>query len=107
MGPPCIPAPLLRHGADQRNGSDPLPRHDESRVLPYTPDQMYALVADVESYPQFLPWCAAARIRARRDEGAAEVLEADLVISFRVFRETFASRVTLHPETRVIDTEYL
>ena len=84
-----------------------MPTHHETRVLPYTPDQMYALVADVESYPQFLPWTAAARIRSREEKGEAEVLTADLVISFKVFREKFGSRVTLWPESRRIDTEYI
>ncbi|MBV0912114.1 type II toxin-antitoxin system RatA family toxin [Anianabacter salinae] len=84
-----------------------MPTHSETRVLPYTADQMYALVADVASYPKFLPWCAAARIRDTRDEGACTVLEADLVISFKVFREKFGSRVTLWPADRRIDTEYL
>lgn len=84
-----------------------MPRHDESRVLPYTPDQMYALVGDVAAYPRFLPWCAAARIRSQTERPDSTVLEADLVISFKVFRETFGSRVTLWPATRVIDTEYL
>jgi coenzyme Q-binding protein COQ10 len=69
---------------------------------------MYALVADVARYPEFLPWTAAARIRSRtpRADGA-EVVEADLVISFKVFRERFGSRVTLWPAARRIDTEYL
>jgi coenzyme Q-binding protein COQ10 len=84
-----------------------LPRHDETRVLPYTPDQMYALVGDVAAYPEFLPWCAAARIRSGSEQPACTVIEADLVISFKVFRETFGSRVTLWPATRVIETEYL
>ena len=68
---------------------------------------MYALVADVAKYPEFLPWCSAARIRSRKDKGDHEVMEADLVISFKVFRERFGSRVTLWPERRRIDTEYL
>lgn len=84
-----------------------MPTHAEKRKLPYTAQQMYDLVADVASYPQFLPWCAAARIRSRRPEGDAEVMEADLVISFKVFRERFGSRVTLWADERVIDTEYL
>jgi coenzyme Q-binding protein COQ10 len=84
-----------------------VPRHDETRLLPYTAEQMYALVADVGAYPQFLPWCAAARIRSQAEAPGCTVLEADLVISFKVFRETFGSRVTLWPGTRVIDTEYL
>ena len=68
---------------------------------------MYALVADVAKYPEFLPWCSAARIRSRKDKSDHEVMEADLVISFKVFRERFGSRVTLWPEKRRIDTEYL
>ncbi|MTH35327.1 type II toxin-antitoxin system RatA family toxin [Paracoccus limosus] len=85
-----------------------MPQHSDSRILPYTADQMYALVADVERYPEFLPWNSAARIRARRPgpEGS-EVIEADLVISFKVFRERFGSRVTLWPQRKRIDTEYL
>ncbi len=75
--------------------------------MPYSADQMYALVADVESYSEFLPWCAASRIRQRRQTDDGEVIEADLVISFRVFRESFGSRVTLRPEQRSIDVEYL
>ncbi|MCV2447511.1 type II toxin-antitoxin system RatA family toxin [Paracoccus sp. DMF] len=85
-----------------------MPQHSDSRILPYTADQMYALVADIERYPEFLPWNSAARIRARRPgEGGSEVIEADLVISFKVFRERFGSRVTLWPAGRRIDTEYL
>ena len=84
-----------------------MPTHSETRMLPYTAQQMYDLVADVASYPEFLPWCAAARIRARTAHGDAEVMEADLVISFKVFRERFGSRVTLYPERKSIDTEYI
>jgi coenzyme Q-binding protein COQ10 len=84
-----------------------MPTHTEKRRMPYSADQMYALVADVESYSEFLPWCAASRIRQRRQAGAGEIIDADLVISFRVFRESFGSRVTLNPEARSIDVEYL
>jgi coenzyme Q-binding protein COQ10 len=86
-----------------------LPQHKDSRILPYTADQMYALVADIERYPEFLPWNTAARIRARRPgpEPDSELVEADLVISFKVFRERFGSRVTLWPQQKRIDTEYL
>jgi coenzyme Q-binding protein COQ10 len=75
--------------------------------MPHTAQQMYGLVADVAQYPKFLPWCAAARIRSRTQQGPAEVLEADLVISFKVFRERFGSRVTLFADEMKIDTEYL
>lgn len=86
-----------------------MPSHKEKRCLPYSAQQMYDLVADVGSYPAFLPWNTAARIRTRTplSDGGGEVMEADLVISFKVFRERFTSRVTLRPETKHIDTEYI
>ena len=75
--------------------------------MPYSADQMYALIADVPSYPEFLPWCSAARVRSRRPDGAAEVMDADLVISFKLFRERFGSRVVLRPDAKEIDVSYL
>lgn len=78
-----------------------MPRHAETRLLPYTPEQLFALVVDIERYPEFLPWCVAARIRERR----ANLITADLVIGFRMFRERFTSRVTLDPPER-IDVAY-
>jgi len=86
----------------------PVPQHAETRILPWSAQQMYDLVADVESYPQFLPWNSAARIRSRSPgPDGSEVIEADLVISFKVFRERFGSRVTLFPAEKRIDTRYL
>ena len=84
-----------------------MPTHSEVRSLPYSAGQMYALVADVERYSEFLPWCSAARIRQRVQKGESEILDADLVISFKVFREKFGSRVTLLEDMHKIDTEYL
>ncbi|MBN7785739.1 MULTISPECIES: type II toxin-antitoxin system RatA family toxin [Ponticoccus] len=84
-----------------------MPTHSETKTLPYTAQQMYDLVADVASYPKFLPWTAAARIRRTEDKGDHTEMLADLVISFKVFRETFGSRVVLWPEAMKIDTEYL
>ncbi|WP_146585868.1 type II toxin-antitoxin system RatA family toxin [Puniceibacterium confluentis] len=84
-----------------------MPTHSETRTLPYSAQQMYDLVADVDDYPKFLPWCSAARVRSVAPDGEALVMLADLVISFKVFRERFGSRVTLHPGERKIDTEYL
>lgn len=85
-----------------------MPTHSETRRLPYTAQQMYDLVADVAAYPKFLPWCAAARIRSVTPQGdGRDVMEADLVISFKVFRERFGSRVILDKQGLKIDTEYL
>ena len=78
-----------------------MPTHAEKRVLPYTPEQLFDLVADIEKYPQFLPWCVASRIRRR--EG--NVIYADLMIGFRMVRERFTSRVELHRPDR-IDVSY-
>lgn len=68
-----------------------MPRHAERRQLPYTPEQLFDLVADVGRYPEFLPWCTAARIRSRSE---AELV-ADLVIGFKGISERFTSRVQL------------
>jgi coenzyme Q-binding protein COQ10 len=76
-------------------------RHTERRVLPFTPAQMYDLVADIEKYPLFLPWCSGARVRERRDN----LVVADLMISFKIYRERFTSKVTLHAPDR-IDTVF-
>jgi coenzyme Q-binding protein COQ10 len=77
--------------------------HRETRLLPYAPDQVFALVADVETYPQFLPWCVACRINRRESE---TVFIADLAIGFKMVREKFTSRVTLDPP-RAVRVEYL
>ena len=84
-----------------------MPTHSETRRLPYSPDQMYRLVADVDKYPEFLPWCSAARVRSRELESKREIMLADLVISFKVFSEKFGSKVILHPDSKKIETEYL
>ena len=68
-----------------------MPHFDEKKLLPYTPEQMFDLVADVGRYPDFLPWCVAAHVRSRTDD----LLIADMTIGFGPFRETFTSRVTL------------
>ncbi|NAZ36894.1 type II toxin-antitoxin system RatA family toxin [Rubellimicrobium sp. CFH 75288] len=82
-------------------------RHAETRVLPYSAQQMYDLVADVRSYPEFLPWTAGARIRSEEDRGDHREMLADLVVSFKLFRESFLSRVRLFPDDKRIETEYI
>lgn len=79
-----------------------MPTHAEKRILPYRPEQLYALVAGVEHYPKFLPWCMGARIRERSERH----LVADLIIGFKMFRERFTSKVTLDPAAMRIDVEY-
>ena len=79
-----------------------MPKHAEKRVLPYQPEQIFDLVADVGRYPEFLPWCAAARVRTQ----TASELVADLTIGFGPFRESFTSRVSLErPGTNTVRYE--
>lgn len=68
-----------------------MPTHAEKRILRYTPEQLFNLVADVRRYPEFLPWCVGARVVSQTE---TELL-ADLTIGFKLFRETFRSRVEL------------
>lgn len=84
-----------------------MPAHEQIRDVPYTADDMFALVAGIDRYPEFLPWCSGARIRRRDREGENEVLLADLIVSYKVFREQFTSRVTLEKPGRKIDVAYV
>jgi len=67
-----------------------MPRHTETRHMPYTPEQMFDLVSDVQRYQEFLPWVAATRVRSDSET----LMIADLVVGFKSLKETFTSRVT-------------
>ncbi len=79
-----------------------MPTHAEERFIPYRPEQLFALVTEVERYPEFLPWCIGVRV-LRRD---GDVILADMLVGFKMVRERFASRVSLSRPGR-IDVEYL
>jgi len=79
-----------------------MPRHSETRRLPYTPEQMFDLVADVGRYAEFLPWVSAIRIRSN----SATELTADMIVGFKGLRETFTSKVDKERPNR-IHVEYL
>ena len=66
-----------------------MPRHAETRRLPYTPEQMFDLVADVGRYGEFLPWVSAVRVRSNSETE----MVADLIVGFKGLRETFSSKV--------------
>lgn len=78
-----------------------MPKHAEKRHLPHSPEEMFALVADIEKYPEFLPWCVGTRVRS--NDG--EVVLADMVIGYKMFREKFTSEVRLSQPDR-IDVAY-
>ena len=77
-------------------------KYNEKRIVPHTPNQMYELVASVENYPEFLPWCLASRIVEKNDT----IMVADLIVGFQVFREKFRSRVSLNSERKTIHVMY-
>lgn len=77
-----------------------MPKHAETRHLPYSAEQMFDLVADVKRYPEFLPWVTAMRVR---QDGPEETL-ADMIVGFKGLRETFTSRVRKErPATITVD----
>jgi coenzyme Q-binding protein COQ10 len=80
-----------------------VPIHREKRTLPYPPGKMFDLVIDVDRYPEFLPWCRAARIK-RREPG---VLVAEMVIGFKMVREQFTSHVDYNAKDLTINTTYM
>jgi coenzyme Q-binding protein COQ10 len=77
--------------------------HRETRIVPFTADVMYAVVADVERYPEFLPWVVALRVKSRSAEEGREILLAEMAVGYRTLRERYTSRVTLDPGARAID----
>jgi coenzyme Q-binding protein COQ10 len=79
-----------------------MPRHSEKRTLPWSPEELFDLVADVKRYPEFLPWVVATRIRSDSDS----LMEADLVVGFKAIKETFTSRVTKQ-RPRTLTVEYV
>ena len=74
-----------------------MPRHSEAKFLPYTPEQLFELVADVANYDEFLPWVVAVRVRSSSE---TETL-ADLVVGFNAFKERFTSRVVKQRPSKI------
>jgi len=79
-----------------------MPKFSEKKIIPYSPPQVFAVVADVASYPDFLPWCRGARVY----NVTSKSFDADVMIGFKLFRERFTSRVTFVPDQSV-DVDYI
>ena len=75
-----------------------MPSHAEQATLAYTADELFDVVADVNDYPRFVPWCTGARIRSATEK---EII-AELTIGFGPFNESFTSRVTLDRPREVL-----
>jgi len=78
------------------------------RLVPYAPEQMFAIVADIESYPQFVPYCSSMRILSREQKSAGiETLTARMGIRYKIFEEHYTSRVTLDRAALAIDASQI
>ena len=77
--------------------------HSETRIVPYTADLMYAVVADVERYPDFLPWVTALRVKSRERVKDRDVLLAEMSVGYGALRERYTSRVVLDPINLAVD----
>jgi coenzyme Q-binding protein COQ10 len=84
-----------------------VPTFDSVRRVPYTPEQMFALVADVEQYPQFLPLCEALTVISRSDVDGRPVIVAAMEVGYKAIREKFTTRVQLSPEVPQVTVSYL
>ena len=83
-------------------------RHRLTRVLPYTPDQLFLLVGDVERYPEFVPWITGLRVWNRQDEGGGvTTLDAEAAVGFSFLRERFSTRVRRDAAARTIDVSLI
>jgi len=81
--------------------------HKERRRMPYAVDDVYRVIADIERYPEFLPWCSRLKIRSSEEHDGKTILVASMTATFHLVSETFTSRITLDPAAHAIDVEYL
>ena len=84
-----------------------MPQFETIKHVRHPPDEMFALVADVEKYPEFLPLCEALTVRSRKERDGRTVLVADMTVGYKAIRETFTSQVHLKPDENAIDVKYL
>ncbi|MDX2155966.1 MAG: type II toxin-antitoxin system RatA family toxin [Hyphomicrobiaceae bacterium] len=84
-----------------------MPSFETTRHVPYTPSQMFDLVADVEQYPRFFPLCEAMRVRTRERKGETEILVASMDIGYKAIRETVTTRVTLDRRSLAVRVDFV
>jgi coenzyme Q-binding protein COQ10 len=84
-----------------------MPSFSTERRVPFSPEQMFALVADIERYPDFVPLCKGLNTTSRRERDGRSVLVAEMAVGYKSIVERFTTQVYLQPEERVIDTKYV
>jgi coenzyme Q-binding protein COQ10 len=91
----------------EENRATLVPQFETSRRIDHSAANMFALVADVERYPEFVPLCEALRVVSRHQEGGRETVTATMTVAYKLLRETFTSRVMLDPDARRIQVNYV
>lgn len=85
-----------------------MPSFRNKRHVRHSATDMFELVADVERYPEFVPLCESLRVRRKVASGeGVDILVADMSVAYKMFRESFTSRVTLDRPRLAITVEYL
>lgn len=84
-----------------------MPKFETRRPVKHSPDRMYALVADIERYPEFVPLCESLSIQSRKERDGKELLIANMSVGYKAIRETFTTQVLLKPDERAIDVKYI
>ncbi len=84
-----------------------MPSFHTSRRVAHSASDMFALVAAVEHYPEFVPLCQSMRVLRREQAGGEEAIVAAMTVAYKLFTESFTSRVTLSPAQRLIKVDYL
>ncbi len=84
-----------------------MPRHEETKIVPYTAEQMFAVAADIERYPEFLPWCAGLSVKSRAKEGDSDIIVAEMTVAFHNLSERYTSRVTADAKQGTIDATHV
>lgn len=84
-----------------------MPKFENHRPVRHSPEDMFALVADVEKYPEFLPLCEALSVRSRKERDGKTLLIADMTVGYKAIRETFTTQVLLNPAELAIDVKYI
>ena len=84
-----------------------MPSYQTVRHVPHSAEKMFALVADVESYPHFVPLCQSLKIISREQNGSLDMIIANMTVAYKFFHETFTSQVRLNPDDFEIVAEHI
>ncbi|MBP2549439.1 coenzyme Q-binding protein COQ10 [Neorhizobium galegae] len=84
-----------------------MPKFENHRPVRHSAEDMFALVADIEKYPEFLPLCDGLSVRSRKERDGKTLLVADMTVGYKAIRETFTTQVLLNPAELTIDVKYI